>query len=332
MSTLTYADAMGEALDRLRFVGYEHGSTLVNHAPMAAEALATLGYVDAVPAWVNYNLRVRRYHQRPEPRWALSADEEADWRPALGDFSRVADWAAMFERELVERSWEEVLRTWWPRLLPGMSGVMTHGVIRTAHAVRSMAQASGDDRLQRTELAQGLGYWAARYAAYGEPATALGDSLLGESSSSGPDGGTGAIAAIDELIADSAGHYIRTPRGHPVPLIHAITGPAAVRLVCEYLPAAQLWPSYLAARRSSDRMRGYFGPSAPADGEVTRPELPPEAELVAEAVELGDEHAIKLVEVAVRHNALSPDDRHAAAAYAATRRLRGFLGSHSFYD
>lgn len=330
MATLTYADAMGEALERLRFVGYEHGSKLVNHAPMAAEALATLGYADAVSAWVNYNLRVRRYHQRPEPRWALSADEEGDWRGALGDFSRVADWAAMFERQLAEQSWQQVLQEWWPRLLPGMSGVMTHGVIRTAHAVRMTAQASGDDQLHRTELAQGLGYWAARYAAYDEPADLLAD----QSPASGPDEGTGAIAALDELIADSAGHYVRMPNDHPVPLIHAITGPAAVRLVCQYLPADQLWPSYLAARSSSDRMRGYFGPPsvAPADAEVARPEPPAEADLVAEAVELGDEHAIKLVEVAVRHNAISPDSRFVAAAHAANKRLRRFIQVHSFYD
>jgi hypothetical protein len=326
MTTLSYADAMGEALDRLRGVGYEHGTKLVNHAPMAAEALACLGYADIVPSWVEQNLRERHYHERPAPRWALSADDEADWMPALGDFSRVADWSAMFERELAEHPWTAVLRTWWPRLLPGMSGVLTHGVIRTAHAVRSMAQAPGEGRPQRTELAQGLGYWAARYAGQNPP-----PGSPEEPAASEPDGGDGALAAFDELIADSAGHYIRSPEGHPVPLIHAITGPAAVRLVCRYLPAAQLWPSYLAAKHSSDGMRSYFAPfsgtqvGSPADAEIARLEPPAEADLVADAVELGDEHAIKLAEVAVRHNALSPDVRHAAASHEATRRLRSFL-------
>jgi hypothetical protein len=320
MSPLTYADAMGEALDRLRGVGYEHGTTLVNHAPMAAEALASMGYASAVPAWVNYNLRMRRYHESPDPRWPLSAHDENDWRPALGDFSRVADWSAMFTRELADKPWRTVLHTWWPRLLPGMSGVLTHGVIRTAHAVRSVARASVDDALQQTELAHGLGYWAARYHAESPPPT--------ETRADG----AGAIAALDALIAESAGHYVRAPLRHPVPLIHAITGPAAVRLVCEHLPADQLWPSYQAARRTSDGLRRQFAPPVDTRADTAVAEPPDEEELIAEAVELGDEHAIKLTEVAVRHNALAPDGRYAAAAHAATKRLRGFLGSHSFYD
>src|SRR5438552_18635271 len=103
MTRLTYADAVDEALDRLRGVGFEHGPRFVNHAPMAAEALAHLGCADDVPAWVEHNLRVRRYHERPQPNRALSATDEADWASALGDFGRVADWVAMFERELAER-------------------------------------------------------------------------------------------------------------------------------------------------------------------------------------------------------------------------------------
>jgi hypothetical protein len=325
MTTLTYADAMGEALDRLRGVGYEHGTALVNHAPMAAEALATMGYASAVPAWVNYNLRMRRYHESPGPRWALSAYDENDWRPALGEFSRVSDWTAMFARELADQPWQNVLHTWWPRLLPGMSGVLTHGVIRTAHAVRSVARASVDDKLQQVELAHGLGYWAARYSAESPTPPQ-------EPPPNGSADGAGAIAALDELIAESAGHYVRAPLGHPVPLIHAITGPAAVRLVCEHLPADQLWPSYRAARRASEGLRRHFAPPASPPAGNTVAEPPDEEELIAEAVELGDEHAIKLTEVAVRHNALAPDGRYAVAAHAATRRLRGYLGSHSFYD
>jgi hypothetical protein len=321
MATLTYVDAMGEALDRLRGVGYEHGGKLVNHAPMAAEALATMGYADVVPTWVDHNLKIRRYHERPQPRWALSAADEADWRPALGDFARVADWSAMFERELTERPWTDVLQTWWPRLLPGMSGVMTHGVIRTAHAVRSMARADGDNGPQRAELAQGLGYWAARYSVHVPPAESDQD-------------GDGAMAAFDELVAVSSGHYVRTPQGHPVPLIHAITGPAAVRLVCQYLPTDQHWPSYRAARANSEWMRSYYGSSSVPDGsdadEIAPLDATAEAALIADAVELGDEHAIKLAEVAVRHNALAPDHRYAVASHAATRQLRAFGGY--YYD
>jgi hypothetical protein len=317
-SMLTYTEAMTEALDRLRGVGYEHGTAFANHAPMAAEALASLGYTDEVPGWVEANLRSRRYHERPEPRWPLSADDEADWLSALGDFGRVADWSAMFERELRARPWGEVLRRWWPRLLPGMSGMLAHSVIRTAHAVRSLAGAGADDRAQRRELADGLGYWAARYVGDKPPS----ETCQEWSRTPGPDPTDPVFAAFDELIADAAGHYVQARHGHPVPLIHAITTPAAIRLVCQHLPVELLRPSYVAAREASAWMRSYFGSLSRMANSHPGAEPAGVTDLVAEAVDLGDEHAIKLAEVAVRQSVLVPDDRYAAASRAATWRLR----------
>jgi hypothetical protein len=50
------------------------------------------------------------------------------------------------------------------RLLPGLAASATHGVIRTAHAVRSLRAAGPDpDPLLIDELAQGPAFWAARY-------------------------------------------------------------------------------------------------------------------------------------------------------------------------
>ncbi|WUH88812.1 hypothetical protein OG900_38145 [Streptomyces sp. NBC_00433] len=356
MTALTYTDAMGGALERLRSVGYEHGTMLVNHAPMAAEAMATLGYADDVATWVEGNLAHRRYKDLPTPRFPLTAADETDWRSALGDFDRVTDWWDLFDRELELHPWQEVLARWWPRLVPGMSGVMTHGVIRTAHAVRAIAHADTTDtgstggstdggaagELYRRELAHGLGYWAARYSVRDAAALQAAEPLppaAGDSGGDegGEDGGRGAaLAALDDLVADACGHYAATRAGHPVPLIHAITGPAAVRLVLPHLPADQQWSSYLAARHCSFGIRGYYGPPAPSTspggGVAGGAGVPSAEQLVADAVELGDEHAIKLAEVAVRHQALLPDERYAAAANAATQRLRGFLSSHSFYD
>ncbi len=317
MAARSYTDAVGEALQRLRGVGYEHGPALVNHAPMAAEALAHLGYADAVPDWVEHNLRVRRHHRPPEARWRLSGEDTADWVSALGDFSRVADWSEMFQRALAEQPWTEVLDRWWPRLLPGISGALTHGVIRTAHAIRAVALATDDNGLQRRELAESLGYWAARYS---------GPKPAGATTETHSSGTADAVVALDELIVDSAGFYARTRPSFPVPLIHAITAPAAVRLVCEYLPEAQRWPSYLAARRCSDTMRSHFGSMSSGACPTLPTSVPPdpaaEAELVAAAVELGDEHAIKLAEVAIRQNALLPDQRYALASTAATRQIK----------
>jgi hypothetical protein len=42
-------------------------------------------------------------------------------------------------------------------------------------------------------------------------------------------------------------------------------------------------------------------------------------------------YADAMGEVAVRHNETSPDAGLLAAAYAATTRLRAFLGGHSYY-
>ncbi|MGW5784762.1 hypothetical protein ACWEWK_12300 [Streptomyces sp. NPDC003757] len=357
MAALSYSDAVSEALERLRPVGFEHGRSFVNHAPMAAEALAHMGYADEVPAWVERNLRSRSYHDVPERRWPIDPDDPGDWRAALGDFSRVADWTALFERELALGPWTGVLARWWPRLLPGLSAVLTHGVIRTAHAVRAVAAAPGDNRLQLGELAQGLGYWAARHSTHGivadpddaadpgathpdaaDPdATSLTGDVAGAGGAAGPggdpagrdrgrapdagpDGRDEVSRDLDALVAEYAGIYATAAQHHPVPLIHAVTGPAAVRLVVGHLPPAQRRPSYLTARAVSRTMLDWFrtgpGPATPA------PAAPPAlSEVFARAVEIGDEHTIKLAEVAVRHEAFAPDPRHAAAAHLANRAI-----------
>ncbi|MTE20996.1 DUF4243 domain-containing protein [Streptomyces sp. TRM43335] len=317
MAALSYTDAVNEALQRLGGVGFEHGPSLVNHAPMAAEALARTGYADVVPAWVDRNLRTREYHDRPERRWRLSPHDRADWEGALGDFGRVADWTDMFRRELDDAPWTEVLARWWPRLLPGLSGALTHGVIRTAHAVRALTLVRGDNRLQLDELSQGLGYWSARYSALAP----RGDTAAGTDDGAEPDGD--AVRALDRLVADASGVYAGTRLRNPIGPLHAITAPAAVRLVCEHLPRDQHRPSYLAALECSRWIRSWSGPADPSEN--ARDEPPSGPELLATAVELGDEHAIKLAEVALRHDALAPDPRYAAAAHTANRAIRRFL-------
>ncbi|MFJ3477566.1 hypothetical protein [Streptomyces microflavus] len=326
MSPLTYTDAVGGALERLRGVGFEHGPRFVNHAPMAAEALAYMGYADDVPRWVERNLRTHTYHEVPDARWAIDPADPDDWRSALGDFSRVADWTALFERELALAPWPEVLARWWPRLLPGMSGVLTHGVIRTAHAVRAISRAGEENLAYRRELAQGLGYWAARYASHTHgirpgdeyPGTGEGEEYPRTADTDS------AAAALDGLVAEYAGIYASAPQRHPVPLIHSITGPAAVRLVVEHLPAAQRRPSYLVARDVSASMLDWFSTTPVTPNPVGLSGVPDLGEVFATAVAIGDEHAIKLAEVAVRHQALAPDPRLAAAARAANQGLACF--------
>ena len=163
MTEISYADAVNDALDRLRGVGFEFGPGFVNHAPMVAETLATIGCRGSVATWVEGNKRLRTYLDPPEGGIPISAGDPADWTAALGDLGRVLDWVDMFDAELSRRPWTDVLLEWWPRLLPGMFGMLTHGFIRAAHAVRSLEATPEPGRLQVRELAQGLGYWAARY-------------------------------------------------------------------------------------------------------------------------------------------------------------------------
>jgi hypothetical protein len=62
---------------------------------------------------------------------------------------------------VIAQPWPDVLDVWVARLASGMSGAATHGVIRTAHAVRALARRKTPERLG--ELARGLGYWASSY-------------------------------------------------------------------------------------------------------------------------------------------------------------------------
>ena len=104
---------------------------------------------------------VERYRRRleaaPDPGRPVGEDE---WESALGSFGRWPDWVARFERDLSEQSAGEVVARWIPRLVPGSIAAATHGVIRTAHAVRMNVGSDAPGR--RRELAEALAYWAAR--------------------------------------------------------------------------------------------------------------------------------------------------------------------------
>ncbi|MCA6091262.1 questin oxidase family protein [Streptomyces sp. SCA3-4] len=360
MPSLSYRDAVNDALERMEDLGYERGKgvDLANHGPMGAEALALLGQEDAVARWVGRYRRAMEHHEPPAARFALDPADEASWRPALGEFHRAGDWELLFARELAGAHWREVLARWWPLLLPGLFAGLTHGLIRTAHAVRGLyAAGEKPERLQLTELSRGLAYWAARYA-----------ELPGQPRLGGPHGLPAAVAALprmpqegglgpavarrrldalgrlpayhdslqwlapdqaprllSEMTAQFADVYLGHPEAPPVPLVHGVTAPAAVRLVLPHLPdalhvptLARLWQvqatfllTFTVDRRDED--------TTAWRSEI--PDLPPIGELGARAAEHGDEHVIKLAEACLREYALKPDPRYPAAAYAALRRI-----------
>lgn len=158
---------LDEAYERLHATGPEFDGWLSNHGPMAAEALVRHGHGDLVTSWLDeYMLQLEEFPRGTGPIGA-------DWQAALGDPRRVADWTALFSRELGEQPWRAVLNAWWPRLLPGVVAAATHGVIRVGHAVRVLLadgeggaagdRDGGDHDVRVAELAHGLAYWAARW-------------------------------------------------------------------------------------------------------------------------------------------------------------------------
>jgi hypothetical protein len=272
-----------------------------------------------------------------------------DWPEHLGQERLFGDWTAYLRRQAAETDWRTLLRRWWPRLLPGLAASATHGVIRTAHAIRSL-QVAGDrpDPLLIDELAQGLGFWAARYETLpGRPqltghlpaveATRRLPRMEPSMPSDGP-GVSGRLRALrrldglaeaydewvapptpdealDELIGAAARVVAARPDA-PIAFCHAVTAPAAVRLVLPLLSPDQQRASVAASWQVVGGIVAAFA-SPRMDAEALVAEADPElllTELNGRAIEHGDEHVIKLTEAAEREFARSGDSTLLVAA------------------
>jgi len=297
---------------------------------MVVEALARHGQAGAVHRWLDqYRTKLEDFPDRVTP---VTDD---NWPSALGDPRRAADWIDHFTRALSERPWRSVLAEWWPRLLPGLYGGATHPVIRVGHAVRALE--SGENAPRLTELAHGLGYWAARHHAVSGvaalPAAPTAAASL-DAVPAIPEGHSGfpsRLAAVrqlpiweadltdpdtarkrlTELVAAATHRYATHGHGEPTMLVHAATAPNAVLRALGSLPR-DLWvPSLHAAWTASAAVTAMYAPAEPAAG-------PPPARLTAEevmerALAHGDEHVIKLTDTALD----VADDRALAAALRA---------------
>lgn len=340
---------LDEALARFAATGPEFGGGLSNHGPMAAEALVALGRGDAVEGWSDGYIRELREH--PEARNPI---DTAAWREALGDMARVGDWIVLFERELVARPWREVLETWTARLAPGLMAGATHGIIRTAHAVRTLSGGETPARLH--ELAEGLGYWAARYrelpgAAGATPGQleapdALPLVVLVPPEDRETRGFISAAAmrvervdfapvvnliGVEDVDAALTGitrtfvrQYLANAQRASIAFVHTVTAPAAVRLLAPHLGEET---RRLAVRYGWQACAAIYSglAAAPAvagvwdDGDG--PVVFDEADLVEQAVASGDEHAIKFTEACLREYGLTSDPAFIAAARDVVVRL-----------
>jgi hypothetical protein len=346
--------ALLDALDRLRGTGPEFNSFLANHGPMAAEAMVQLHAADHVPGWVDWYRT--RLTPEPEVRGRLRADE---WRHHLGDVRFVGDWSALFERRIIEIGWQQTILEWWPRLLPGLSASATHGVIRTAHAVRSLRalrpSESDEQAVLAAELARGLALWASRYQLLpGWPglngrheavdAVAGLPRLNPDEPSVGPGVG-GRLGAVVRLrgfpdaldhwgapadtdaaltsIVSAAARVLAARDDAPIAFCHTVTAPAALRLVLPELPTELHRPTVAAGWQVvAGVISAYAAPGLATERDhVEVDPAPLLAELGPKAVEHGDEHVIKLAEAALREYAISGDTTLLVAA----DRFRGRL-------
>ena len=101
-----------------------------------------LGGGDRVEAWVDeYRVQLT---PDADPGDRVTTD---NWRGAARPLRPSRDWTSLFRRAMLDQGWRVMYWTpWWDRLLPGAAASATHGLIRTAHAVRNLAGGDDTDR------------------------------------------------------------------------------------------------------------------------------------------------------------------------------------------
>lgn len=332
-----------QALAELLDTGPELKNGAPNHAPMVVEALTVLERNDAIAPWIE-GLRPR-LADGPRNGTVLAGD----WKAALGDFTLLGQWQNLFWRELRNSSWTAVLETWLPRLIPGSMASGTHGIIRCGHASRALANQVTPPRLE--EMAAALAYCAARYRIVGgaprldgadglEEAVRRLPLLEADVDRRGPPPRTvqrlnerpdftSAVArlappanvpsALSELAEIGARLYLRDAGRHPLVLLHAVTGPAAVQMLVANGSAGLANIAFAYSWQAVAAWTGAF-----SSGLSDEP-LPTSDEswqtIIDLSVESRDDHAIKLTEACRRLERLHPSPVFRAAAGDWVHRL-----------
>lgn len=248
---------------------------------MAAEALSALGYDDHVGRWVDGYVATHAPIDAPPPIDSIDPDDDRRWRAALGDYSRVTDWTVMFQRLVQDQPWPTVIERWVPRFISGYLGGLTHGLLRTSHAVRAMPTDDAPTELMLDELAKGLASWAAWYTPLpGEPhlrgpltldqaidrvprprspwspmeagtftrISELDDFPATVEALGTPDGLDGLDGALSDLSSTFCRLLVEHEDAMPIGLVHTVTPIAAMRTLLARVPAistdavyARLW-------------------------------------------------------------------------------------------
>jgi hypothetical protein len=341
-----------QALELIFSTGQDHrGST---HVPMVAETLIRLKRTDQVIPWVESHYRSTTDGKKPEDFNRIQDISQKNFREALGQESRRADWVEFFERQIAEAGWKHVLGQWATLLIPGMAAHAAHGLIRTAHAVRSLE--SLESKPRKRELAEGMGLWAATYQLLPEPATAKpqalkpsqairqvqpmpteqvrrGNIVMALTSLDEFPAFANVINLVDtrgdtgrflaDLTETFAGVYLANARDfrRMITLVHAVTGTSAARLLLPYVKA-ETRDKLL--RYGWQLAAGLFAISGDTMGTGSaEANLPDKEDLIERAIKNSSAHAIKFTEACLREYAFNPKPVYLRAAEHATKNLRG---------
>ncbi len=341
------SSTLDAALRRLRGTGSEvAGGSAPNHGPMAAEALVALGHDDVVIGWTD---RYRR--TLSSIPLARSPITEELWTDALGAIDRFGDWVAFFDTQLTEDHWAAVFSKWIGRLLPATPSAGGHGLIRTAHARRALADAETPLRVE--ELGVALAYWAAYHRKLpsvpalvgrlgfdralhqiplflkGKPREGMPRELYlhvmkehahefsrAVDAAAEPESIEDALSSLTEA---GARLYLANASTQPLVLLHTVTVPAAFRLLLPYLPdslhmtaLAYVWQNVAATAAT-------YADERPVESDQWSPGE--ESVIVNQSIATDDPHAIKFAEACVREYRLSRKPVFLAAAEDWAARL-----------
>jgi hypothetical protein len=297
MSAPVRSAVLDEAFERMAASSaFELPNGFVNHGPMGCEALAAMGLPDEIDRWA------RRFERVPGPAVVPITTPKLEWQDAIGDYGLLAEWIGHLGLAIDEHGWRQVVATWVPRLSPGLSVKLFHGVIHVAHSVRALTVA--DTPARRAELARALGYWAARFRG-GQPPVVSEDNSR--------DLPADVIAAAEQ----AARYYLSAPS---ILHLHGVTGAMALQLLVEHIPPTAGRAAL--AQLTAEHAALYRGVRPRA--EIHADEVSP-VELAQAAAQSGDVHQVKLVEACGRAVEMGGSPVFAAAAQTVTglRRTTG---------
>lgn len=347
-------DDYDRALARIHAHADEDARGFTNHAPMAIDALVALGRPEAIDPFLDGYLG-------DFPAWRAGQPlADAELPGARGRLERGPDWAATWDRRLLQaHDWRPVLGEALAGLAPALFSAAAHGLLRTAHAARSLERR--DTSVRRRELGRALGYWCASYQTLpGRPGRAERPDLDVAALIEGLDvvdpeerrfglftEGVGVLAArpsfteaierlrvperidgaaVSDATAAMLDAYLENP-GLRIAYVHTITAPSALRLLVPHADETTgraLFGHGVQAMAALHAISSRPTPWRPTA--ALQALADDEASLRSRAAGSLEEHVIKFVEACLREHAARPDARWRMAAADAVLAHEGAAG------